>query len=222
MFKASKPPCGIENGLWQNAIFPVSSNSYIGKSTIQQNLYIFSSIKFNLFPSSVLIRPASSVAFGLLSAIKNIVSSFSRLANSRSSDFNSSGMNLSIGPLKDKSSCTSKYPRPPIPIDIAYSSIFSWNPLDKCPFTFIALTVLSIKGLKVHFLKKSDKSIMNNGFLKSGLSLPYFNIASLYGILGKGYSATFLSENLVNVLYTTGSITLKTSSCVLYAISISN
>ena len=33
---ASSPPCGIENGLCEKSIFPVSSSrSYIGKSTIQ-------------------------------------------------------------------------------------------------------------------------------------------------------------------------------------------
>ncbi len=35
---ASRPPCGMENGLWENSISPVSSFfSNIGKSTIQQN-----------------------------------------------------------------------------------------------------------------------------------------------------------------------------------------
>ena len=35
---ASRPPCGMENGLWQNSSSPDSSPiSYIGKSTIQQN-----------------------------------------------------------------------------------------------------------------------------------------------------------------------------------------
>ena len=34
---ASSPPCGIENGLWLNSIWPDSSSrSYIGKSTTQQ------------------------------------------------------------------------------------------------------------------------------------------------------------------------------------------
>ena len=61
-----------------------------------------------------------------------------------------------------------------------------------------------------------------NGFLKSGLSDPYLSIASLYVILGNGYSAIFLFENCLNVLYITGSITLNTSSCVAKLISISN
>lgn len=34
---ASRPPCGMENGLCEKSIAPVSSSfSYIGKSTIQQ------------------------------------------------------------------------------------------------------------------------------------------------------------------------------------------
>ena len=36
---ASSPPCGIEKGLWlKSTFFASSSYSYIGKSTIQQNL----------------------------------------------------------------------------------------------------------------------------------------------------------------------------------------
>ena len=35
------------------------------------------------------------------------------------------GMNLPMGPLKLKSSCTSRYPSPAIPIDVAKLSIFS-------------------------------------------------------------------------------------------------
>jgi len=59
-------------------------------------------------------------------------------------------------------------------------AFFSWNPFRHMAFLlFIALTVLSINGLNVHFLKKSDKSIIYNGFLKSGLSEPYLSIASL-------------------------------------------
>ena len=38
------PPCGIENGLCEKSILPVSSSfSYIGKSTIQQKRKTFSS-----------------------------------------------------------------------------------------------------------------------------------------------------------------------------------
>ena len=37
--RASRPPCGIENGLCEKMIFPVSGSfSKNGKSTIQQNL----------------------------------------------------------------------------------------------------------------------------------------------------------------------------------------
>ena len=107
-FNASNPPWGIENGLWQNVSLPLSSSSYIGKSTIQQNLYTDSSIKFNLFPSSVLIWPANVFALDSTSAIKNIVSFIFKSAKDNSSFFISSGINLSIGPLKLKSSWTSK------------------------------------------------------------------------------------------------------------------
>ena len=52
--------------------------------------------------------------------------------------------------------------------------------------TAVVTAAALINGLKVHFLKKSDRSIIYKGFLKSGLSEPYFNIASLYVILGNG------------------------------------
>ncbi len=73
--RASNPPCGIENGLWLNAILSCSSHSNIGKSIIQQNWKTSLSINPLIFlPSFILICPASSVALFSLSAIKKIVS----------------------------------------------------------------------------------------------------------------------------------------------------
>ena len=49
VFSASRPPCGMLNGLWLKSICPVSSfSSYIGKSVIQQKR----NAPFSIRPSS--------------------------------------------------------------------------------------------------------------------------------------------------------------------------
>ena len=61
-----------------------------------------------------------------------------------------------------------------------------------------------------------------NGFLKSGLSVPYFNKLSAYLILGKFSNINFFFENSLKVLTNNFSTTLKTSSCSTNDISKSN
>ena len=92
---------------------------------------------------------------------------------------------------------------------------------DRAPGEFYQL------DMEMSFATQEDvfeiiEEVIYNGFLKSGLSEPYLSIASLYVILGNGYFAIFLSENFLNVLYITGSITWNTSSCVAKLISMSN
>ena len=75
-----------------------------------------------------------------------------------------------------------------MPIVLAYatSSLNHEFGLDAIPSTAIPRMVEFMNGLNVVSLKQSVKSIISNGFLKSGLSVPYFSIASLYGILLNG------------------------------------
>ena len=115
-------------------------------------------------------------------------------------------------------------PFAPTSSDVAYSVILSKNFLPcSAPFGItIAFTVLSLNALKSEFSKIVVTSWIINGFLKSGLSIPYFSIASLYGILTNGPSSTFQFVNFLYVYGITSSTTLNTSSCVAKAISKSN
>ena len=69
--RISRPPFGIENGLWQNSSSPDSSPiSYIGKSTIQQNSYRSVSMwPGTAVPSFVRSTPAAFCAAVFLPAV---------------------------------------------------------------------------------------------------------------------------------------------------------
>ena len=99
---------------------------------------------------------------------------------------------------------------------VANSNIFSWKLFETAapPGTFIARTHLFLNGRNSHLLKKSDKSTIFNGFLKSGLSEPYVNMASSNVILVKGGLETVPLPKVLNTSYRTVSATSKTSSCV--------
>ena len=75
-----------------------------------------------------------------------------------------------------------------MPMDKAYSSIFWKNVLlfEAMPGTFIALTVFPRKGLKSVDTKMSEISIISRGLRRSGLSVPYFSMASAYVMRLKG------------------------------------
>ena len=62
------------------------------------------------------------------------------------------------------------------------------------PFTTKPFLILSSKILNPESIKQSVRSQIINGFLKSGLSVPYFSIDSLKVILGNGGCVTSLSE----------------------------
>ena len=104
VFKLSNPPCGIEKGLWQKSNFPLSLISYIGKSTIQQNLYTSLSIKSSLIPISFLISPASFSTMFLCSAIKNTLSPGLVSVCIINCFLDSSSINFAIGPWNSPSS----------------------------------------------------------------------------------------------------------------------
>ena len=75
--------------------------------------------------------------------------------------------------------------------------------------------------LKPEPLNTSVTSLISSANLISGLSFPYFNIESLYVILGN-ISSIFFEENVLKTSLITGSTASKTSSCSTYDISKSN
>ena len=91
----------------------------------------------------------------------------------------SSVINLSKDDLKVIFSVTFMYPSTPF-IVRTYSSICLYQEFDlSIESTFIHLMVVFLNGSKDVFDKISVISSIINGFLKSGLSLPYFKIASV-------------------------------------------
>ena len=75
----------------------------------------------------------------------------------------------------------------------------------------------SLKTLKSQFLNKDLTSRSSRGFLKSGLSIPYFSMASLYVILGnlsKSISRVFLkTSRIISVIrFIISSASVKESS----------
>ena len=222
--RASKPPCGIENGLWLNSSFP-SLSSNIGKSTIQQNSNLLLSIKSNLLPNSSLTCPASFSTIPGTSATKKIQSPGFELVLFCISILASSVINLAIGPWKEPSSKILSQANPfAFNSLIAKSVISSKKLLGLSPTSCVAITrtTIFLNALNSRFAKISETSTISNGFLKSGLSVPYLSITSSYFNLGNGYILIFLSENCLKALYITGSILVKTSSWLAKLISISN
>ena len=222
--RASIPPCGIENGLWLKSIVPSSDNSYIGKSTIKQNLYTPFSTKSNLFPNSSLTPPAIFCAFLNSSAIKKIaVLGFAPICSNP--NFTSSVINFAIPPVTSFSASNFTQAKPFASNSfIAYSLILSKNFLPcSAPFsTNIAFIVFSLKALNSVFSNNFVTSCIINGFLKSGLSLPYFSIASLYGIRGNGVFVISQLVCFLNIVVNISSNMFNTSSCSAKLISKSN
>ncbi len=86
------------------------------------------------------------------------------------------------------------------------------------PFTTFrnALNVTSSRA------NTADTSAITSGLRRSGLSLPYFSIASKNGMRGKVSVTGLPSANSTKVSRITGSMVVKTSSCVTKLISTSS
>ena len=94
---------------------------------------------------------------------------------------------------------------------------------------FIALTIdpdftnfLKISNFTSSLVNIDVRSHISNGFLKTGLSDPYFSKASLNVILGNFSNNIFYVENFLNRSNISFSTTTKTSSCSTKDISISS
>src|SRR5512145_426334 len=225
---ASSPPCGIENGLWLNSILPVSGfNSYIGKSTIQQNLY--SSLAMRSISSASLRRavPANfAAAAAFWSATKNTASPSPTPATARSRSSREESRNLAIGPFAPPPSKTT-YPRPGAPSPRAQSFSLSKKLRGRAaaPGAGMARTTppLATRLANTPKLEPANDSLASattSGLRKSGLSEPYLSIASSYGMRGNGGLVTARPPpNSSNTPASTGSIAAKTSSWVTNDIS---
>ena len=137
----------------------------------------------------------------------------------------SSVINFAIEPETCIWSSNFTHAKPPAPnSSFAKSTIPSKNFLDcSAQFgTIIAFTSFPLKPLNSEFSKHSVTLFITSGFLKSGLSEPYFSIASLYGILTNGASSISQVVCALNTFGITTSRTLNTSSCVAKLISKSN
>ena len=115
-----------------------------------------------------------------------------------------------------------------------YKSLTSWlgNEFENYAWVLFVMIVFTIAPDFINFLNISNltSSLLNisvtsckiNGFLRSGLSLPYFWIASLYVILGNFSDKILFFEKFLNKLIINFSTTRKMSSCSTKDISKSN
>ena len=150
---------------------------------MKQKRYTSFCNKSNLLPNSILTKPAIFCAFSNSSAIKNIAELFAAPYFSCKASFISGVINLAIPPVTSPFSSIFVQAKPfaPTSFDVANSPILSKNflPWLLPSGTTITFTVLPLNALKSESLKHSVTSCIIKGFLKSGLSIPYFSIASL-------------------------------------------
>ena len=161
-----------------------------------QNSYFDLSIKSNSSPNLVLKLPIILEHLFLSATINNTLPS-TKLNLSLSNCLTLSSKNLSKEDLNPPST-TLIYPNT-LCNPLTYSSNILYQELDLSILsTLIHLTTVSLNGAKsLKFIISLISSIIR-GFLRSGLSLPYFNNASLYLILLNGKGETSLLPNLVN------------------------
>ncbi len=187
--RASRPPCGIENGLCEKSIPPVSSSfSYIGKSTIQQKRNTPSSKCPARRAASTRTAPMIFETSSNSPAPKNTACPAASDRRLVSSATFSSVRNFAIGPVSEPSSVTRTHARPFAPSEIAYSPSWSKNLRGRSwtAGTGSARTCLPANALNSEPSKTSVMSTSSSWARRSGLSEPYFSIASRNGIRGKG------------------------------------
>ena len=164
---------------------------------------------------------------------KNILSPGFALVIFIISSNDSSEKNLPTGPFADKffSFSKVKYAKPDAPSSLAHLSILSkkLRGLSLVFFVTIALTIdpeftnfLKISNFTSSLLKIEVRSFISKGFLRSGLSVPYFINASLNFILGNFSKSNFFLENFLKSFTINFSTTSNTSSCSTKDISKSN
>src|SRR6056300_1122642 len=196
-------------------------------------LQTLSSIKSRSFAILVLANEVIFSSSCCFEQAKKILSPTSAPVNFIISSKDADEKNFPTGPFPEIISSFSnvKYASPDAPCSFAHLSILSKKLLG-LSFVFLVTMHLTLEPDLTSFLKISNFtsslekisviSFIIKGFLKSGLSDPYFNIASLYVIRGNLSKSNFLFENSLKVLTINFSTTLKTSSCSTKDISKSN
>ena len=207
----------------------------MGKSIIQQNSKLLLSIRLSSFPNFCLVRPLIFSTFLFESHEKKTESLSFNLQSFASSFIEFSEKNLAIGPFPINFSLSFSnvmYPNPLAPSSLAQLLKLSKKLLG-FEEVFGAGIALTIEPSAINFLKISNLTsslfiivVTSNicmGFLKSGLSVPYFNIESWYLIFVNGvFDIIFPFPNSVNNSKKIGSNVLKISSCSTKDISISS
>ena len=190
---ASRPPCGIENGLWEKSIFFSSSfHSYIGKSTIQQNSNTSVLAESELrcrcgcARRPRVSRPASSLSAGEEHRVAGLDAGLGGDGGSAPR----AGRNLAIGPLPASA------PSLLLEDDIAEARrAFAARPVVELVEEASAAArrrrapgwrarVLPLEGLERHVVAREHLASRRRsrcGLRRSGLSMPYFSIASAIG-----------------------------------------
>ena len=194
----SSPPDGMENGLWQNSSSPLSSPiSYIGKSTIQQKAYCSLSMWPGTAAPIVLIRtPAvfcACVRRPAAMPTKSPGTSPSALVSSSCSG----AANFAIPPTNEPFSSTrNQYGFAPactstsasvlsmnlrVPSKCETTTALMRTPVSSLPVTVPFSSVRSLleaNGPKPQSFRMSVTSCATRSMRRSGLSEPYFSIAS--------------------------------------------
>ncbi len=173
----------------EKSILPVSSSfSYIGKSTIQQKRKTSSSKWPARLAASTRTAPMIFATSSTSPAPKKTAWPGFRPRRSTSVLTSSSVRNLAMGPVKAMSSPTRIQARPFAPCSTANSPRESKN-LRGCPATSgtgRARTCLPANALNSESANTSVMSTSSSLARRSGLSEPYFSIASRNGIRGNG------------------------------------
>lgn len=173
VFRASSPPCGIENGLWLNPIAPLSFFSCIGESTIQQNRYALFSMRSARLAASTrtsLITLATSVSSP---APKNTAVPAPPLTSAMSCCVTFSVRNLAIGPVSWPLSPIRTQANPCAPRSTANAPSWSKNErgLSPQPGTGSAWTCLPEKARNSLSRKRCETSASSRFARRSGLSV---------------------------------------------------
>ena len=191
---ASISPCGIENGLWlKSTFFASSSYSNIGKSTIQQNSKRFWSISSSCSPIRVRAAPASLAACKLLAGGEDdaVVGAETEIGDQLAGRFlavilgdRAAEFAILLGDIAEPRMAFAACPVVEIIEELAALSL-------PCLGVGIARTTPPPETILSNRpnpdpLKCSLTSEIRIGLRKSGLSEPYFSIASRYGMRAKG------------------------------------
>ena len=184
---ASIPPCGIEKGLWLKSIFFWSSlYSNIGKSTIQQKRNASFSIRSRLSATRVRAAPASLAASASLAGGEEdaVVGTEAQLRRRSCPCPRCRGSWRSARPIRRPCGSHSRARRSPRRAPSRSSRRRTCGSSRRCPARGRREPPCPCRparrtGRSPTRRNAIPTSWISNGLRRSGLSLPYFSIASL-------------------------------------------